>query len=83
VFVSARTGAGLAGVFTALEPVLPRPAVPVHALVPYTEGGLVSRVHRTGEVLHEEHVSEGTLLTARVDAALAADLAPYAVAAAG
>ena len=81
VFVSARTGAGLAGVFTALEPVLPRPAVPVHALVPYTEGGLVSRVHRTGEVLHEEHVSEGTLLTARVDAALAAELAPYAVAA--
>jgi GTP-binding protein HflX len=79
VFVSARTGQGLAELIERLEAGLPRPAIKVDALVPYVRGDLVSRVHEHGEVLREEHVAEGTRLQARVPAALAADLAGYAI----
>jgi GTPase len=79
VFVSARTGQGLAELIERLEGSLPHPAVEVDALVPYVRGDLVSRVHESGEVLREEHGADGTRLQARVPAALAADLAGYAV----
>jgi GTP-binding protein HflX len=79
VFVSARTGQGFAELIERLEAGLPHPAIEVDALVPYVRGDLVSRVHESGEVLSEEHVAEGTRLQARVSAALAADLAGYAV----
>jgi GTPase len=81
VFCSARTGAGIPAVVEAIEARLPRPAVEVSALVPYDRGDLVARVHRRGEVLAEEHREDGTLLRVRVDAALAAELDPYAVSA--
>src|SRR5829696_1469869 len=58
---------------------LPRPAVEVRALVPYARGDLLDRIHRTGELLVSEHTSEGTMVLAQVNAALAAELAPYEV----
>jgi GTP-binding protein HflX len=76
---SARTGAGTAALTEAIESRLPRPAVEITALVPYDRGDLVARVHRRGEVLTSEHQERGTLLHTRVDEALAAELAPYAV----
>jgi GTP-binding protein HflX len=75
--VSARTGRGLVELRERIARALPRPEVSVDVLVPYDRGDLVSRVHDTGEVLAEEHVPEGTRLTARVAPALAADLASY------
>jgi GTP-binding protein HflX len=81
IFVSARSGAGIANLRTAIEDRLPWPAVEVHACVPYERGDLVARVHSTGEVLETDHTSDGTLLRVRVDEALAAELAPYAVSA--
>ncbi|MHB8341388.1 MAG: GTPase HflX [Mycobacteriales bacterium] len=80
VMVSARTGAGLGALVDALAAALPRPPVRVRALVPYAQGALVARVHRDGEVLEASHEAAGTLLSARVGASLAAELAPYAVA---
>ncbi len=82
VFVSARTGEGLAELTELVEAELPRPDVEVRVLVPWSAGQLVARVHDSGEVLSEEHVGEGTLLHARVSPALASDVAPYAVTAA-
>jgi GTP-binding protein HflX len=79
VFVSARSGAGIAGLRTAIEDRLPWPAVEVHACIPYERGDLVARVHSTGEVLETDHTSDGTVLRVRVDEALAAELAPYLV----
>jgi GTP-binding protein HflX len=80
VFVSARTGAGLEELREAVEARLPRPAVEVRACVPYDRGDLVARVHRRGEVLSTEHAHAGTMLHARVDEALAAELRPYVLA---
>jgi GTP-binding protein HflX len=77
VFVSARTGEGLTRLQDLIEAALPRPAVEVNVLLPYTRGDLVARLHETAEVLSSEHTGDGTLLHARVDPGLAAALEPF------
>src|SRR6185437_197317 len=77
--VSARTGEGLDKLSEVIADSLPRPRVRVDVLLPYDRGDLVSRVHRDGEVLAEEHTAEGTRLHAQVRGPLAGELAPYAV----
>ncbi|MEV7426796.1 MULTISPECIES: GTPase HflX [unclassified Streptomyces] len=77
IAVSARTGQGIAELLALIDEELPRPEVEVEVLLPYTHGALVSRTHAEGEVLSEEHTSEGTVLKARVHEELAAALAPY------
>jgi GTP-binding protein HflX len=47
--------------------------------VPYSRGDLVARAHAAGEVAHEEHGPDGTLLEARVPPELAFELERYAV----
>jgi len=80
--VSARTGEGIDELRTVIARELPRPSVPVDVLLPYDRGDLVSRIHDEGDLLTEDHGGDGTRVTALVNAALAADLAPYAVSAA-
>ncbi|MEZ0089662.1 GTPase HflX [Streptacidiphilus sp. EB129] len=78
IVVSARSGQGMDELLRLIEEQLPRPSVEVSAVVPYTRGDLVSRVHQDGEVLSEEHTGEGTVLVARVLPDLAAELARFA-----
>jgi GTPase len=80
VFVSARTGAEIERLRTTIESLLPRPEVEIRALVPYERGDLVNRIHQTGEFLTTEHLADGTLVAARVNPSLAAELAPYELA---
>jgi GTP-binding protein HflX len=77
--VSARTGEGLDKLAEVIADALPRPRVRVDVLLPYDRGDLVSRVHRDGEVLAEEHTADGTRLHAQVRGPLAGELAPFAV----
>ena len=77
VFVSARTGAGIADLLARVEERLPRPAIEVHALVPYDRGDLINKIHSSGEIITLEHTGDGTALTARVNRGLAGELAPY------
>jgi GTP-binding protein HflX len=77
VFASARTGEGIEQLRTTIEASLPRPEVEIRALVPYERGDLVNRIHQSGEFLTTEHLADGTLVLARVNRALAAELAPY------
>jgi GTP-binding protein HflX len=81
IAVSARSGQGIEELLELIDRELPRPSVEIEALVPYTHGGLISRVHADGEVLSEEHTAEGTLLKARVHPELAAEFAPFVPAA--
>ena len=80
VSVSARTGAGLGALRDAIEAALPRLDAEVRVIVPYGRGDLVARAHAVGEVLRAEHGDDGTLLEARVPAALAAQLEAAALA---
>ncbi|MEP6463253.1 MAG: GTPase HflX [Frankiaceae bacterium] len=79
IVVSARTGAGLPALIDAVANALPRPQIPVTVLVPYDRGDLVSKLHQYGDLSAEEHTADGTRLTAKVPASLAAELEPYAV----
>jgi GTPase len=79
VFVSAHSGAGINRLRTVVAERLPRPEVDLELLVPYTEGGLVARMHSEGEVLSSEHVAEGTKLHVRVGPELAVAAVPYVV----
>jgi GTPase len=72
--VSAKTGAGLAALRDAIEAALPRLDVQVKVVVPYRRSDLVARAHAEGEVLSADHAADGTLLEARVPAALAVQL---------
>jgi GTP-binding protein HflX len=75
VVVSARTGHGIEALREAIEKDLPSHLVDVDVLVPYARGDLVSRAHRQGQVVSEEHSDTGTRLRARVPEALANELA--------
>ncbi len=77
LFVSARSGRGLDELRTRISAGLPRPDIDINVLVPYTRGELVARLHETAEVLSTEHTAGGTLVHARVGAALAEMLRPY------
>ena len=74
VAVSAHTGEGIDLLRERIEAALPTPAEEVDLVVPYDRGDLIARAHRDGEVLAEVYRESGTHLTARVDAALAAEL---------
>ena len=78
-FVSSRTGEGIDELRHAVEEALPRPAVEVHAIVPYDRGGLVAAIHESGILLSSEHGETGTEIRAHVSERLAAELAPFAV----
>ncbi|MGH4020315.1 MAG: GTPase HflX [Pseudonocardiaceae bacterium] len=79
VFVSARTGAGVAELVARIADLLPRPEVEVQAVLPWTEGALVARVHSEGEVLATDHTEDGTRLHALVRPDLAGALAGFRV----
>jgi GTPase len=79
VVVSARTGAGIDDLVTALDEAVPRPSVCMEVLLPFTQGRLVARVHDLGEVEIEEHTEHGTRLRARVPRRVAAELAEFVV----
>ncbi len=78
--VSARTGQGIEELRAVIESRLPRPEIEIRALVPYDRGDLINRIHQSGEFLSTEHTPTGTLVLARVNPALAGDLAPYELA---
>ncbi|MFD0266096.1 GTPase HflX [Streptomyces sp. NPDC127106] len=77
IAVSARTGHGIEELLRLIDAELPRPAVEVEALVPYTHGSLIAKAHAEGEVISEEHTPEGTVIKVRVHEQLAAELSPF------
>ena len=70
--VSALTGEGMDDLLAGLSDRLPRPAMRVDLLLPYTRGDLVAEAHAKGEVISEQHGGEGYELVALVSDALAA-----------
>ncbi|GAA4682508.1 GTPase HflX [Nocardioides nanhaiensis] len=79
VVVSAKTGEGIDAALEVVEAELPRPDVEVDVLVPYERGDLVNRLHQHGEIDALDHTAEGTRITGRANADLAAELVDFAV----
>lgn len=78
VFVSSHTGEGIDELRRVVEGALPVPEVEVHAVIPYSRGDLVAAIHESGQFLEQAHEEHGTRVRARVNARLAAELAPFA-----
>ncbi len=79
IAVSAHTGEGIEAALAAVEADLPHPAVSFEALLPYSRGDLVNKIHQQGEIDALEHTADGTLVKGRATEALAGELAAYAV----
>jgi len=77
VVVSARTGEGIDELRRRIEQELPLPDHQIEVLVPYERGDLVARLHRSGHVLTEEHLEDGTRITVRVGPELLAAMEPF------
>ena len=75
--ISVHTGFGIEKLIAAIERSLPRPKIGISVVLPYDRGDLVSRIHEQGEILKEEYLPQGTLLSALVDEALAHELAKF------
>ena len=78
VFVSAHSGEGLDRLRTRLGELVEPRETTVDVTIPYGRGDLVARVHNDGRVDATEHTEHGTRVKARVPAALAASLRPFA-----
>lgn len=79
MLVSAATGEGVAELLEKIEELLPKPDQSVRALVPFSRGDLISRVHSEGKVVSITHTESGTLIEALVKPALASELAKFAL----
>ena len=77
VVVSAHSGQGIDELLARIDEVLPGPSVTVTVEIPYSRGDLVSRILQTGIVQRQEHTERGTVLVAKVDSDLAADIRPF------
>jgi GTP-binding protein HflX len=77
VAISALTGQGLDELLACIERVLTEELVDVDLFLPYKRGDLLGLLHQRGVISREEHVAEGTLLTAKVPSTLLARFEPY------
>ena len=79
VFVSARTGEGIAELEARVELFLNSLDDHVTVLIPFTHGGVVARIHELGTVLKEDYTTEGTLIDVRLPHSVATELQDFIV----
>lgn len=71
VYISTRTGYGMDELIDSLFTLIMSESMSIDVVIPYTEGELVSRIHREGEDILEEYEEAGTHIKAVVPAPLA------------
>ena len=74
LFISAKTGTGLAQLLELIDEKLAAADLVVDLVLPFSAQQLVSRVHKVGRVEKIEHLETGTRIVAAVPAALAEEL---------
>ncbi|AWB86039.1 GTPase HflX [Mycetocola zhujimingii] len=80
IFASARTGEGIDEILARIAELLPSPTVPLHLLVPYDRGDIISMLHRRGKVEKLDYEEDGTEVRALASEELAAQVAEFAIA---
>ncbi len=67
VYISAKTGENLDKLIEVLSDTAPGRKKKVSAVIPYSEGQLVSELHETQKVISEDYGAEGTVMELMVD----------------
>jgi GTP-binding protein HflX len=75
--VSAQTGQGIDDLLVIVEATMTRFLQPLHALLPYNRGDLLSLFHERGQVDGEEHGADGIRVYGRIPPRLAPYFEPY------
>lgn len=68
VYISAKTGTNIDKLIEAIAETAPGRKQRVRVCIPYSEGGLVNKLHETQKVISEEYAQDGTLMDLKVDA---------------
>ncbi|MFM9376240.1 GTPase HflX [Gordonia sp. VNK21] len=79
VFVSARTGEGIAELFERVTEFVERGDVEAVLAVPFDRGEVIARLHQSAHVLGTEHTADGTRIRVRMPAALAGEFTDLVV----
>lgn len=77
VYISAKHKKNIDGLIDALSDVAPGAKRRVRAIIPYSEGALVSILHDTQKVISEEYGGEGTSMELMVDAQMYEKIREY------
>ena len=77
VAVSGALGTGASELVSKIAAALPQHRRMVELEIPYERADLVALLHRSSEVVKEEHRAEGTYMVANVDRSTAAELEPH------
>jgi GTP-binding protein HflX len=79
VRISARTGAGLPNLIKEIMEELESFAMEAELKIPYTNAGVLSRLHEVGRILHESYENDGVRVTAVIPRSAARSLRRYLV----
>lgn len=77
VYISAKKGEGIDDLLEKISFLLHGETVEVNALIPFSRGDLLNRLHSDGVIKHEEYREDGTFVQAECPARLAEELTPY------
>jgi GTP-binding protein HflX len=77
VAISALTGEGIPDLLQKAHTYLYEDFLPIHVLLPYHEGGLITLVHEQGQVDRLEHVSGGVEIHGRIPGRLLSYFHPF------
>ena len=66
ILISAKTGAGLEDLKTAIAQAIQETYAPVTFTVPFSRYGILSEIHALGRVITEDHTAEGTEVTVMI-----------------
>jgi GTP-binding protein HflX len=77
--VSAQTGEGIPNVLDAVVDLLEEQVTEMELVVPYERGDIVDALHRSGEVVKQDHLADGTRLHVRIPQRSAREFSEYAV----
>ena len=66
IMISAKTGAGLEDLKTAIAQAIQETYAPVTFTVPFSRYGILSEIHALGRVITEDHTAEGTEVTVMI-----------------
>ncbi len=79
IFISARTGRGVADLVGAVEDRLRAGTTLLHLAVPYERADVIAAAHRLGEVVAEKHEDDAAAIDVRLYSKDLAQFAEFAV----